>query len=175
MLTYHNSKDVLFHTFKMRNIKSFPKILVKFLICREYNKIYDQLRTVDLEKITELTNCSKPCHYNKYSFIWTGSSLLWNRTSSYSLSGQCLTTPRSQRSNGDLPDRRVWRRPWPLPRHLLHVTLGQLSPLWVVVQSCVQLILYSRCVTFSSASLGELSPLWVDVQTTNLCLIIRLQ
>ena len=45
---------------------------LKFLICREYNRIFDQLRTVDLEKITELTNCSKPCHYNKYSFITDG-------------------------------------------------------------------------------------------------------
>ena len=42
------------------------------MICRKYNKIYDQLRTVDLEKITELTNCTKPCHYNKYSFITDG-------------------------------------------------------------------------------------------------------
>ena len=45
---------------------------LKSLIGREYNRIFDQLRTVDLEKITELTNCSKPCHYNKYSFITDG-------------------------------------------------------------------------------------------------------
>ena len=38
---------------------------------------------------------------------------------------------------GDLLDRRVWRRPRPFPRHLIHVTLGQLSPLWIAVQTCV--------------------------------------
>ena len=42
------------------------------MICRKYNKIYDQLLTVELEKITKLTNCTKPCHYNKYSFITDG-------------------------------------------------------------------------------------------------------
>ena len=40
--------------------------------CRKYNKIYDKLRVVDLEEITELTNCMKPCRYKKYGFVTDG-------------------------------------------------------------------------------------------------------
>ena len=39
---------------------------------RKYNKIYDKLRGVDLEEITELTSCMKPCRYNKYGFLTDG-------------------------------------------------------------------------------------------------------
>ena len=44
----------------------------------------------------------------------------------------------------DLSDSGVWRCTQPFPGHLIHVTLGQLSPLWTDVQTCVQVVLVSR-------------------------------
>ena len=36
---------------------------------REYESNYDQLESVESNKILELTGCTKPCSYKKYTFI----------------------------------------------------------------------------------------------------------
>ena len=52
-------------------------LMCSFLNCRKYHEIYDLLRVGDLEQIKELTNCLKPCRYQKYSFAADGQKTIF--------------------------------------------------------------------------------------------------
>ena len=45
------------------------------LIFREREKRYSRIRVADLEDITQLTGCIKPCQYKKYQFVGTGEKM----------------------------------------------------------------------------------------------------
>ena len=42
---------------------------MQIVFIREYNRIFEKIRTADLNNIAKLTNCIKPCKYRKYSFL----------------------------------------------------------------------------------------------------------
>ena len=51
-----------------RNTGEILRELCKFNL-REYESNYDLLNSVESSKILELTGCTKPCSYKKYTFI----------------------------------------------------------------------------------------------------------
>ena len=42
---------------------------MQIVFIREYNRIFEKIRTADLNNIVKLTKCIKPCKYMKYSFL----------------------------------------------------------------------------------------------------------
>ena len=38
-------------------------------MCRKYGDLFDQLGFMDIDDITKLTGCKKPCFYRRYSFL----------------------------------------------------------------------------------------------------------
>ena len=38
-------------------------------LCRKYNQIFSKLAVAELEEISHITGCSKPCKYKKYRFL----------------------------------------------------------------------------------------------------------
>ena len=43
---------------------------------RERQRWYDEIRVADLEDITKLTGCVKPCQYRKYQYIGAGEPVI---------------------------------------------------------------------------------------------------
>ena len=44
-------------------------IITQNVFIREYNRIFEKIRTADLNSIATLTQCIKPCKYKKYSVL----------------------------------------------------------------------------------------------------------